>query len=334
MMAEDFGEAIRTGEEALAICDELSLDAIQAAVLVSMGPAHAGAGDPENAIADLERGTALAEAINSYDVARGYGNLGEVLIALGDLAGGLQARRSGLEIAERLGLRWYARWLQFEELEELFYVRGEWDELLRRAEGFVRERTVMAVTAFELAIRVRLAQGDLPAALATVTQMIEAMKDSPEPQIVGTTLQVAAFAQLAAGEREACEDFVDRIIEFFNWDSLWTYVHTPLLGIVLHALGRGEELAELAAGARIRTPWLEASLASAAGNFGRAAEIYEQMGDRPDEAYARLKAGEQLVTEDRRAEAVDQLERALSFFRSVGATAYISEAEALLSGLP
>jgi class 3 adenylate cyclase/tetratricopeptide (TPR) repeat protein len=330
MMAQDFGESIRTGEEALAICDELGLAEIRAAVLVSMGPTRAGAGDPENAIADLERGIALAEAVNSYDVARGYGNLGEVQIALGDLLGGFQARRSGLEIAERLGLRMYARWLRYEELEELYYVRCDWDELLRRADAFGQERTVMAVTAFELGIRVRLARGDLPGTLATATQMMDALKDSREPQILGTKLQVAAFAQLSAGEREACEDLIDQMIESIPWDSIWTYAYTSLLGIALHALGRGDELAKLTAGAKIRTPWLEASVASAAGDFARAAEVYQGMGDRPDEAYARLKAGEQLVAQGQLAEGEEQLERALAFFRSVGATAYISEAEALL----
>jgi hypothetical protein len=192
----------------------------------------------------------------------------------------------------------------------------------------------MAITAFDLGIRVRLARGDLPGALATVAQMMDALKDSPEPQIVGTMLQVAAFAQLAAGEHEACDDLVDRLIEVSVWDSLWTYPYTPLLGTVLHALGRGDELAQLTAGAKIRTPWLDGSLASAAGDFATAADVYRGMGDRPDEAYARLQAGEQLVAQGRLAEAKDQLDRALAFFRSVGATAYISKAEALLGDGP
>jgi hypothetical protein len=48
-----------------------------------------------------------------------------------------------------------------------------------------------------------------------------------------------------------------------------------------------------------------------------------------------LAAGERLISEGRHAEAEDQLERALVFFRSVGATRYIAQAEALLeeSGL-
>jgi hypothetical protein len=47
--------------------------------------------------------------------------------------------------------------------------------------------------------------------------------------------------------------------------------------------------------------------------------------------YARLRAAETLSADGRRAEAAVQLERALVFYRSVGATQYISEGEAVLA---
>ncbi len=49
-----------------------------------------------------------------------------------------------------------------------------------------------------------------------------------------------------------------------------------------------------------------------------------------EEAYARLRAAEQLASEGRHAEAQFHLERALSFYHSVGATAYLRRAEAVL----
>jgi hypothetical protein len=48
------------------------------------------------------------------------------------------------------------------------------------------------------------------------------------------------------------------------------------------------------------------------------------------EAAARLAAAAQLASEGRRAELAEQLGQALAFYRSVGATASIREAEALL----
>jgi hypothetical protein len=47
-------------------------------------------------------------------------------------------------------------------------------------------------------------------------------------------------------------------------------------------------------------------------------------------AEARLRAAEALTAEGRSAEAQVQLEQALAFYRSVGATAYVRRAEALL----
>jgi tetratricopeptide (TPR) repeat protein len=334
MMSGENEEAIRLGDEALTICDQLGLDEIRASVLISMGPARAGLGDLERSISDQERGIAIAQAINSHEAVRGYGNLASILIAVGDLPGSFLAAREGQNLANRFGLRWYIRWLQIDALDELFYTGSDWDRLLGGVEELAGERAILVAVAYRLAVRVRLARGDLRGALTYTDRMLEIAGDSREPQIIGAVSEVAAFAKLAAGEIEACESLVDRLLKLPDWDSLWGYIHAPLLGIVLHALGRGDELATVTAGATLRTPWLEASLASATGDFARAAGIYEQMGDRPDEAYARLKAAEQLIGQDRRPEAEEQLERALAFFSSVRATAYIREAEMLRSVLP
>jgi len=54
-------------------------------------------------------------------------------------------------------------------------------------------------------------------------------------------------------------------------------------------------------------------------------------GARGEEACARLRAGKQLVAERRRLEGEAQLRRAIDFFGSVGATAYVAEPEGLLT---
>ena len=97
--------------------------------------------------------------------------------------------------------------------------------------------------------------------------------------------------------------------------------------VVLKALGRAQQLEEIARNATISTRWLEAGLAYASDAFSEAADTLGDMGSRPDEAFVRLRAAEALVEAGRRAEANVQLERALAFYRSVGATAYVREAE-------
>jgi hypothetical protein len=78
-------------------------------------------------------------------------------------------------------------------------------------------------------------------------------------------------------------------------------------------------------------PWLKAALSYTEGDFVRAADIYAGIGAKAQEAYARLRAAESFVHEGRRAEADAELERALAFWRRVGAAAYIREGEALLA---
>jgi hypothetical protein len=55
------------------------------------------------------------------------------------------------------------------------------------------------------------------------------------------------------------------------------------------------------------------------------------MGAATEEAHDRLWLAEVLVQQHRRAEAEVELQRALAFYRSVGATRYLRQAEELLT---
>ncbi len=66
------------------------------------------------------------------------------------------------------------------------------------------------------------------------------------------------------------------------------------------------------------------------GDALEAAELYARMSPQ-EEAAARLFAAELLAEEGKTAEAEAQLQRALAFFRAVGATAVVSDAEKLLA---
>jgi len=101
------------------------------------------------------------------------------------------------------------------------------------------------------------------------------------------------------------------------------------LAVVLQALGRGLELVEFLADAKTPTGWFEAASALATGAFQRAADHYDQIQARPDAAFARLQAATQLVGAGRRAKANEQLSRALGFYRQVGATGYLGQADPL-----
>ncbi|HEX6678386.1 MAG TPA: hypothetical protein VF486_25635, partial [Actinomycetes bacterium] len=97
------------------------------------------------------------------------------------------------------------------------------------------------------------------------------------------------------------------------------------LGIDLVELGRPAEVLDGALPSR----WLDAAKAFVAGDPRHAAEIYAQIGSRPDEAYAHLEAARRLSTDGHADEARAEAEAALSFYREVEATAYLEESERL-----
>ncbi len=96
-------------------------------------------------------------------------------------------------------------------------------------------------------------------------------------------------------------------------------------------LGREQEFIDAAAVSTGGEAWLRAGVAYVSGEFSQAADLYAEMGTVPGEADARLRAAEQLVKAGQRAKAEPELQRALALWRSVGATAYVREGEALLA---
>jgi hypothetical protein len=81
----------------------------------------------------------------------------------------------------------------------------------------------------------------------------------------------------------------------------------------------------------LTTPWRDAALAIGNGDLAGAAEIMERTGARTLEAAVRLRAAQAAAAEGRRPDAARQLAPALAYFREVGASAYVVEAEALLA---
>ena len=110
--------------------------------------------------------------------------------------------------------------------------------------------------------------------------------------------------------------------------SYWT----ADLALAAADLRRGGDIAPSLAAAR-PTPWVEAARAIGEGDFIGAAELYARIGSRPDEAFARLRAGESPPGGAVSPQTADELTRALEFFRSVAAVRYVSEGERLTTAL-
>jgi hypothetical protein len=178
---------------------------------------------------------------------------------------------------------------------------------------------------------IRLARGELSGARQDADAGLNLARAAEEPDFLYPALACRAHVLLAAGESEQAGAQACELLAALTEQG--ALVTTPdwagELAIVLHTLGRGAALIELLDRRITPTLWLQAATAIAAGEFEQAAEFYAQIGSLPDEAFARLQAAKQLLATGHPAEADAQLQPALAFYRQVGATGYLGEADAV-----
>jgi len=335
MLSGNTEEAIRLGREALGMAEELELDEIKAHALNNVGTARLMAGDA-GGLDDLEQSVAIAVAINSTESPRAYGNLATVLEDLGELDRAFAMVAEGLRLGRRFGLIDATRWLGAEAARPLYF-RGEWDEAVRRHDELIAEFEEnsywMEGPCRWLRGRVRLARGDVKGAQEDAQRALELARVAKDPQLAWPSLAFAARA-FSATELERADAFAGELLSEWRGQgcpSIGTSNWPADIGFVLPALGREGELLDATVQMETRSPWLAAATACASGDYLAAADVYGGMGALPEEAYARLRAAQAFVREGRRAEADAELNRALAFWRSVDAAAYVREGEGLLA---
>ncbi len=329
-------DAIATGQEALSIAERFGLEEVRASALDSIGSARTNSGYNADGIEEIRRSIEIATAAHAVDEAlRAYNNLGACLMALGRLGDAIEAWRPGLELAERHRGLPGGEWLRRQNATAA-YATGQWDELQRWKNEFLGNDTLGYTVAFvrEMWARVRLARGDVAGALRDTSEALESSRRAKDPQRLHPSLTSRAFALHAAGQLLECSAIIDELLLLDPLRLAASHVvGTPLdLAWTMTALGRGDEFVTTAAGAPSSSWWVEAGLAYARGRIEESVEVCGRIGALPSEAYSRILAGERLLAEGRREAAEGQLSRALVFYRTVGASAYITRAEALLAG--
>ncbi len=335
MLASEYGESIRLGEEALEMARQLGLDEIRAATLNNVGSARARSGGAEG-LAQLAEAIEVARAANApFELCRAMGNLAAQYWEGGRLREAAALWRESHQEGEKYGQRGFVRWDRG-VLTNVNHELGHWDEAIAGADAFIAEVEAgsphyLAAECYWVRAAIRHARGDVEGALEDGDRSLELARRAKDPQMVYQALAVTAQVIHEAGgpERGAAlaKEFADAIDA---GESLgFGIVGAHRVSWTLVAAGRGAELA--AALARHKAPWAHAGAAFARGEPAKAAEICAEIGAVTQEAYARLAAARMLVDEGRRAEADEQLHRALAFYRSVGATRYVLEGESLLA---
>jgi class 3 adenylate cyclase len=334
--AQAIQEAIQVGRQALAMADRLGLHRDRVGALQAIGPARVLGGDL-GGIADLEQAIEIAVEHNLPVTAMACGDLASCLISLGQLARGFQLQAQGRHAAERFGLRPVLRWLQAERLFEDYW-GGRWDTALAGADRFLAEAEAGGSDFAESGSRsvrgwIRLARGDLRGTLQDADAGLEHARASKELQVLYPSLAFRARALLAAGRQQEAGTEANKLLAMLAHQGVLPTAPdwSGDLAVVLQAFGRGAELVAFLAAAKTPTGWFEAASALASGEFQWVADLYDQMEAQPEAAFARLQAAKLLVAGRRRAEANEQLSRALAFYRQVDATGYLREGETLLA---
>jgi hypothetical protein len=240
-------------------------------------------------------------------------------------------------VAERFGITGWLRHLRAEQVLE-YYWRGRWGLALRQANEFIAESETSSRHYMESVCRlargrIRLARGDLPAALEDADKQLAFARMAIDPQTLHPALAFRARVALVTGDPDQAGAYAKELLAMLveQAEPHGVAEWSADLAAALVGLGRDSDLRELAAMKEGPTPWLEAAAAFAGSDFERAADRYAEIGSLPDEAFARLRAAEQLLATGQRAEGNMQLQRAVAFYRKARATAYLRQAEALLA---
>ena len=320
-------DAVRLASEALTLADELNIVELQVHARVTLGSGRLGLGDLDG-LHDMERAYALGLKANSLEAARAGYNLGVTHFLLGDIRRYRQLHAESRGVMERFGDAAMIRFSQGGE-PSLSYFVGEWDTALRQADEFIAACAAEPhyqenhVRAFRSAIR--FARDDVDGALADIDAGFSGPSD---PQSQGPVLAVAARIFCELGDPRAVDTSLNVLRMGFGTTP------EPLSMVTLSPIEvpdpvRDRLLEVVAAYPTSPSRWVAGGRAALEGRFLDAAEIYAGMPFLSVEADVRLRAAEALFADGRPADAEKQLELALAFWRSVGATRYIRAAEQL-----
>jgi class 3 adenylate cyclase/tetratricopeptide (TPR) repeat protein len=317
----------RLSGEALAMADELGLVAIRAQLLTRLGTSRAVEGDLSGLDA-LEESISIYEQLGSPDAQRPYNNLADTLYRLGRIheTGEVTTRMSAAR-KRYPGIVEWARWNESQELH-VHYAAGNWDQALELAERQIAQLEAGTRHYLEpdwriTRARIRFARGDTAGAEEDADTALERARAAGDAQLITPSLALQVRL-LAAGRRPETESVAVELLELCrrlpaDLASDWFPEAAP----AFVAVGRPADLELIAATAPTPTPWLDAGLALGRGDPAAAAEIFAEMGALPFEAEARLLAARMGIDA--------RLDDAIAFFRRVGATAYLAEAERLLA---
>jgi class 3 adenylate cyclase/tetratricopeptide (TPR) repeat protein len=327
-------EGAAVARAALELAERLELAELQAALLSTLANAHYTRGEYERAAREYEQAIEIAPQ-GSPEVNRAISNRTLIALSEGDGAATLAWVDRAAESARRSGDRPALAWIEVALIYERYYKLGRWDEGLQRIEAAFAEAARSGGSYHAPTLRLERAlilgaRGDEAGARADLESALERLQDFPDTQYRAALLSDAATVCVLVGDRPRARELLGRLLGViegvdrgyappFAADVAATVARCGLGDVWLARLEASVETRRLAAG---RLVWQ--------GRAAEAAELYAVAAPQ-EEASARILAAEQLAAAGRTAEAAAQLERGLAFYRAVGASRVVREAESLLA---
>jgi tetratricopeptide (TPR) repeat protein len=330
MLAGNQAEALELGREALRMAEELGLEDLVPYALIDIGGARHYTGDT-GGVADMERAIEIAMRSSNPVAARGYNNLAAALSDDGDIEGAERLWREGRRVAERFGNRTIGRFIE----GQLFWIAfetGRWDEALDAAQAFIEECEAgsphyLHSSALFVRAYIGLARGNRAAALTDAEQSLALARQAGDPQQVLPALSLKVRVLVELGRLDEARGIA---FEMFELARNRGPVRPIQLALVAEPLAIVPELRDLLA-TRPAGTFADIARRIVDGDLLTAAADLDAAGSHAYAADVRLLAARKLAEGGNAGDADEQVRRALTFYRSVGASAYVREAEQLLS---
>ncbi|HVR14014.1 MAG TPA: AAA family ATPase [Gaiellaceae bacterium] len=334
MLNDENERAVVLGRPALALAVKLGGDEMRAHVLNNIGVARVALGEPEG-LDDLEASLEIARRAGGPEHVRACGNLASVLACEGQLQRAAELHREGLRVSQEIGYEEPTRWL-WTEVANDHMLAGDWEEARRIVDelipGYEESPFWMEPQTRVCRARMLIAEGAVEVAVADADRAVAVVEGKSTFQGLCGPFALRARLHAELGEMKEAARVTAELLDIWK-ETRSAYVELWVLDLWFAAWSSGEEVRlKTAVGeSPVAVPWLDVVGAFVERDFDKAAAQLESMAAISAAATARLWAGEWLVEEGRHAEAAVQLERALPFWRSVGAWRYLRRCESLLA---
>jgi hypothetical protein len=321
-------EALRFASEGLALAEELGLAPLQVRALSMIGVAQSYVGDGGRR--ELERAIELGRGgVAPEETQNAYHNLAMLMISDGRVRDADALHAEAMAEVEPFGLLERVQHLTAQQAASA-YLLGEWrraeelleryDELTTEAQGFTNRWLVPNIRG-----NIAWARGDRAAAVARARESVAYGRRANQFTALARPLPVLARLLLEEGCAEEAAAVTDELVALIDKSGGIVWRALIDLAWLYHDRGRGEAPPSARGG-----EWNDPAQAIARGELVAAADLLAATDLVAEEAYARLRAAEQLAAEGQDAEAQVHAEKAATFYGSVDASAYLARAEAVL----